>query len=261
MFLCECWVTTILSLAALIGIYYLLWKNIKNGHSKKLERVEEFEKLMQEAGIVHNEGLEYVYEELEQRAESIGDIISTIVSSTIRFIKCHPFFQSNLENATELAEIMIEKLKNTDKSDDCLWNNGEDVSLSDSQKKHLKYKYSKISIYDDVNKIIKVLDTIKHLDFKNGNEEDRYIVIASVEIAKASSSYWEANSSKWKKLFNKFGEWFNKGKKVVISDIDGGILGAFQIGIMGDTNKVAANIALAALLSSAWSAGKQITSR
>jgi len=284
-FLCECWVTPLLSLVTLGGIYYLIWKNSKEKRgTKNLERLEEFEKLIREVGIVHNEGLEHIYESLKLKKTTLSkeNIIYIIKDSTISFIESHSFFKSD-ENK-ELKEIVYENFRNTD-TNDCLGYNIKNAL----QKKYLEYIDKTISMYDDVNVIIRVLDNIRHLDFKNFNMEDRYVVISSVEIAKASISYWNNNYYKWEKLLiadeenlqtkkeydlktegvkNKRKEGWFKWKDVGRCDIKGAANGTISFGIKaaiipstGGLLALGATIAAGAISSSAVSAGEQLIDR
>jgi len=260
-FSCEI-VAAILS-ASLFGFSFLLWK--KSRRSKKLER---FEILLREVSKVHNRGLEFVFKKLENRVPI--EEIEPIQSYIQEFIKSEGFFKSK-DSAIEVVAKRFDKITENS-TDNIPFNIDKNINdqISDIQI-YFHYIDDAISCFDDVEKINRVLDTFEYLDFKNIKEMDRYVVIASVKIAKGSMAYWNGNYEKWEQLIDKRAEapkkkWF-KWKEVGRDDIKGAVEGTVSYGInallFGPSGLAvaASSIAADAISSSAISAGKQLINR
>jgi len=256
-FLCQCWIAFFLSLVALTGFYYLLRKNkreknnflkilnylekiychlkdIEYGRSRRMERVDEFEEQMRKAGALHNDGLEYVYDELFTKAKSLDDFQPIMKNAVESFIKNHPSFSQ--EAYSVLTDKMFARFnKSYIFADDDLWNDDDENNFTNSQKQYLALIDKVIASEYDVYNKISELDNIKSLAFKNSNEEDLYFVIAAIEIAKASICYWDKNFQKWIELRNKFEKnnnwkWINNAITVVKKDVVGARIGLELVG-------------------------------
>jgi hypothetical protein len=222
------------ALVAGISIFYACEKG--NNKPEMDPAMKNYEKLMQEGAIVHNETMEYVYNEL-LKAKSVENFMSITEAATNNFVASHPFFQSDINGASDMLNATFKKLKNATKStNDNLWNDDDEDLLSADQKEWLMRVNDVIDKTNDIKKMDKELDNIKNLAIQNGNEEIQYVVIAAVEIAKASLSYWNENSSKWQKLSpNDFGSkegWFS-WKAVGRDDVSGAIGGAVAGAVVG----------------------------
>lgn len=226
-------------LVAVAGIFYACEKDSKEpqafylceNDSKGTQldfSMKDFEKLMREGGVVHNEGLECVYNQL-LKTESSKDFMFVSESATIDFIESHPFFQTDVENSSLAANTMFNRLQNSNPERNNLWYDEDENLLSRSQKEWLTRIDEVINQNDDLGKIIYELDEIKSLVYKEGTQEDQYIVIVAVEVGKASLNYWYENYSKWEELVgsnSKAGErWFSL-KSVGKADIAGAVGGA-----------------------------------
>lgn len=169
---------------------------------KKLESIEEFEKLMQKGAKVNNEGLEYVFEKL-QKVESVKDFMPVAKSSIVDFVKTNSFFKSDVELSIKTTETIFESFIEIYGCKSCnnrLWFEKDEELLSDGQKKWLNRINYVIDKYDDVNKMIIDLNCISKDVLKEGCPNEQYVVIVAVEIAKASAGYWYEKHLNWANL-------------------------------------------------------------
>ncbi|MDR2511148.1 MAG: hypothetical protein LBC89_01525, partial [Bacteroidales bacterium] len=227
--------------------------------------VQQFVKMAQEGAIVHNEGLNYIYEKLLETVIQ-NDVMTVVEDLTIEFIESHPFFQSNINSAIILAKHGIEIIRqNRRDSDTKLWFEESEERLSNGQKTWLLLINDAIDQNEDIDQLIKTLDQIKENVLKEGNDEEIFTTVIAIETGKETLRYWYNHLNEWARFAPEMKRWSWKQmaradlKGVIDGAIGGAIGGALAGGLAGAASGALAGAAGYGVASSASNAIGQLT--
>lgn len=226
-------------------------------------------KSIQLAGMEHNNGLSFVFDEL-QGAKQKGlfaewntiDIISfaeyqtRIFYSESKLLNCDKSKAQAIEISNTFFYEVLAVSNSMKKGDFAIWDLLNEDYLTEIQKELLDLLDQVLGVEMPVNEIISTYESVRIRAINECTSEEALIVLAAIEVGINSLTYWYENHDDWVELLA-LGEkrWFN-WRQVAAYDIAGAIGGAAIAAITG--GGIAAGIIGGAVGSSVVSACVQV---
>jgi len=229
--------TALLGVSLIAGIIFFACKKIEKGDAQRNASIQEFVKLAQEGAQIHNEALEYVYDELlKMDRDKLS--LDVALNVSLDFIKTKSFFQYDLDGVIDAFKKESIKAKKTRTDRKNIWHDEDEQLLSNQQKSWLNQIQDIIDTNeDDLSQMAVELDKISDAVIKNGTDEDIIILIVSIEIIKVSMNYWYNHLSEWENLMSDGGgakgKLWEKVKSAAVGDFAGGLGGMVGGAITG----------------------------
>ena len=224
-------------------IAIITFTNCDNEETSNIGNSKNYIESLKAVGIEHNNGLNYVLQELQKlKSEgkldlsSVGSILSLTREKTKDFLGIDNTVinSDNRDLAVEFSGYSFDWVENNYNS---TWYTSTYAELTPKQKNLLGMLDKAID--DPTLDLNATLDVFKNVREKTMecSEEERIVIIAAIEIGTNSLKYWSENMSKWSELFSSRSKrWFN-WKKLVKSDLkgaaSGAVGGAFSGGLAG----------------------------
>lgn len=232
-------------------------KNVSSLDKLNLELSENPEKV----GIIHNETLDYVYNQLkdlgfEKRNNLTEEELMTFTKEkSIEYLMTYTKDAISYEDINDF--IMSLRIKPNLKSNSLVQSYGSQLLIGSNF----------LSIDDHNSKVNSVIQTASS-DIELSTD-DLNQIIAFGSVATNPHQYWEANSEDWNSLFEEDGSRVEEGGsralppgykgRIVDADIDGAITGAVT-GLLGGWIGSLLGAALSSPISSAWQGIKEYNS-
>lgn len=203
--------------------------------TKKDQQLERLESKYKSVGIIHNNGLEHIYNGLKKtKIESRKKLYIVINNSGLDFLKQHydtPILQKEALKSFSREFTNINSTLRTKKKNEMFNKNiYSSNNLGSDQKAFLKKIIEVLKTNNDESVIKRKLEKINHeaADLFDSDAKLRPIVIATI-VGKASFDYWQDNLEKWKRIVHKTGA-YKTNTYNTISEYDSGETVAADVG-------------------------------
>lgn len=201
----------------LIGLMLgLIALSCGNPASVDFDKNQELQTIFAKVGQEHNNGLEFVFNQLSNEKlspQNFNQLISSIERNSNLFLKTQTqeFIQSNYENAglyssLALKDTRARKSRNARITESQnLWKDSDEDKLTVKQKELLSELNSAINNENlGLAETLQVFEKIRVRARYECSEREFFAVIAAIEVGTNSLTYWHSNIQKWSKLIGSF---------------------------------------------------------